>query len=197
MTQFAHLVNVVDKMKKKMAGEDTDSDGGSPEVVLSDPEMSPEEKYEAVLAALPLSSNEGFLNVLQDKDGPNCLMWILQLTLNKAVVEEGATYDTTSASSVLASKIIHTLFSIEYVKQFKVFDPRENYTQQEGTAMERDIYMWMMSAMEAITAEFYSNFGMENKFKWSEFFPKFRNVWTWTRSNNSDNRRARRRRKKN
>ncbi len=196
MSQFAHLVNVVEELQQKVEGNVEESDAEQ-HVVISDPAMSYEQKYEAVESALPVSNNEAFLNIIQDKDGPNCLIWILQLALNKSVAEEGATYDTTSTSSVLASKVIHTLFSIDYVKKYKVYDPRENYTQQEGTAMVEDVYTWLMTAMTAITIEFYNNFQMENKFKWAEFFPKFRNVWTWTRSNNSDQRRARRRRKKN
>ncbi len=177
------------------AQEEVDPEDDADEIVIEDPSLPYEAKYEAVLAALPLNTNKAFQNVLEDNDGPNCLLWVLKLTLNKAVAEEGMSYDTTSTKSALASKVVHSLFSVSYILRYKLYDPRENYVQEPGTCMEENIYTWVKDAMNNITAEFYGNFNMENKFKWVEFFAWFRKVWRWTRSNNSEGRRRRRRRK--
>ncbi len=193
-SMMAHVMSTLEEIKGIVAAKGTTEE--VPEVVLPDPAAPYDVKYHAVRKALPLSTNAGFRNILQDPDGPNCLLWALHLPLNKSVAEEGVSYDTTSTSSALASKVMHLLFSIEYVKKYKMFDARENYTQQPGTAMDGELYEWLQAAMTTITDEFYKNFQMESKFEWTAFLEKLRRVWSWTRSNNSDNRRARRRVKK-
>ncbi len=200
MSQFIDLVQSVEDIKKMVAGKGKEGDESTDEEeanVLPDPAIEYQEKYERVLAALPIKGNRIFLNILNDPDGPRILQWILQLATNKAVAEEGATYDTTSNSSALASKVLHILFSVdEYVTRYKMFDPRENYQQQDGTCMDGKIYMWLKDALTSIAAEFYMNFQLESAFDWDTFFAKFRHVWRWTRSNNSETRRQRRRNKK-
>ena len=184
----------IKKLLAKNVEESTEDDGAP---ILTDPELPIEEKYKLVMAALPVKSNEAFKSILADKDGSRCLMWALTLALNKSVQEEGATFDTSAKGSVLASKVLHVLFSVnDYVQKLKVFDPRENYTQLEGTAMDKDVYEWLMDAMNTIAAEFYANFQLESNFEWAEFYKKFRQVWIWTRSNNAESRRNRRRQKK-
>ncbi len=175
--------------------QEVDPEEDANQIVIEDPDLPYEAKYNAVRAALPIDTNKAFQNILQDRDGPTCLLWALKVILNSAVAEEGITYDTTSTGTALESKVIHGLFSVEYIKAYKNFDPRENYVQEPGTAMEENIYVWLKDAMTSITTEFYATFGLENKFNWVEFFVKVRKVWRWTRSNNSDGRRRRRRKK--
>ncbi len=199
VSQFERLRATVEELKgliERKKGDREASEGDeTPEIFTAG--MSYQEKYDVVQSILPVKNNATFKAILEDDDGKNCVLWSLQLTLNKAVAEEGASYDTSSPSSALASKVLHTLFSIDYVKKYKVYDPRENYVQQAGTVMDDAIYDWMLDALNLISDEFYRNFKMDNKFDWGEFYSKFRDVWRWTKSNNSDNRRARRRKKKN
>ncbi len=191
MDDIKEIVGMVaEKQKAAETGEEEDE-----EPFIFTEEMSINEKYNAVVAALPFNTNGLMVKVLQDKDGPRCLTWALQLLLNQAVAQEGVSYDTSTNKSALASKVLHVLFSIPYVKRYKLWDPRENYTQAEGTAMDEAIYKWLEDAMESITLEFYDNFGMPTRFKWSEFFTKLRAVWRWTRSNNSEGRKVRRAKK--
>ncbi len=197
MTQFERLVATVDEIKsmiglvaaKQQAGQEPEAEEGQPIVLTG---MSVEEKYDIVTRALPLDSNIAFTSVLSDPNGPQCLRWALELALNRAVAAEGVTYDTASEKSALASKVIHILFSISYVKQYKSWDPRDDYVQTEGTAMHGDVYNWLRDSMESITTEFYNNFQMATMFVWEEFYKMFRKVWRWTKSNNSDNRKERR-----
>ncbi len=208
MDQFEKLVASVDELKslvmagqhkKKDEEDEEEADEGEAameeeeDIVLFSEDMTYEQKYHIVRNAIPVKTYAVFKAIISDPDGSKCLLWALQLALNKAVAEEGATYDTSSNSSALASKLIHVLFAIEYVKRYKGYDPRENYVQHEGTAMGVDVYEWMKEALTFITEEFYQNFQMESRFSWDAFYAKFRVVWRWTRSNNSDNRRARRR----
>ncbi len=179
-----------------IAAQSKDDDEEPKEDPIFQDGMTYEEKYEAVRAALPFNSNSMFANVLGDPDGPRCLLWALQLCLNKGVAQEGLTYDTTSTKSSLASKVVHELFSIAYVKRYKLYDPRENYVQSEGTAMSKETFYWLKSALEQIASEFFANFQMESKFVWTEFLVYLRKVWRWTRSNNSDVRKLRRARGK-
>ncbi len=205
MDQFKSLMNSVEELKAMFAAhvqkrDDDESEPEAPDAVaegLFHDGMTYEEKYNTVTSLMPINSNAVFRAIVQDVDGSKCLLWTLQLSLNKAVAEEGATYDTTSNSSAIASKVLHVLFTIDYVKKFRVYDPRDNYVQQVGTAMPQEVYEWLKDSLSIITEEFYNNFQMQNRFNWDEFYVKFRNVWRWTRSNNSDNRRARRRQKKN
>ncbi len=183
-------------LEKKVEEEESDEDNEELAALLADPNKSYDEKCAAVRQAMPLDSNAVFKTVLKSEEGARCLEWILQLNLNRAVAQDGATYDTGSASSALCSKLIHLLFTIKYVLKYKPYDPRETYVQQEGTAMDVVIYEWLKATMEKITGEFYGNFGIESAFDWKEFYAKFRKVWRWTRSNNSDTRKERRRKER-
>ncbi len=201
MEQFEILVDkfkeIKELLQKKGDGESDDEEPNSAlAAVLADPDATEDDKYDAIRRALPVPNNVVLMQILDTKDGRGCLFWILQLGLNKAVAEEGASYDTTSPSSALASKVMHMLFSIDYVKRFKIYDPRENYTQQDGTAMQRDVFEWLQESLTAIASEFYKNFNLESSFDWKQFLSKFREVWRWTRSNNSDTRRERRRKQR-
>ena len=176
--------------KEAKEEEEEDSD-----VVIDNPDLEAYQKRDLIEAALPISSNERFLNILHDPEGPRILQLLLNVALNKAVQDEGITFDTNNLTSALPSKIIHFLFSIPYVCKYKTHDPRENYRQAPGTSMDKEIYDWLKGAMMDITNEFYEGFGMPNPFKFNVFFEKLRIVWRWTRSNNSDNRKERRRKR--
>ncbi len=201
MSQFEKLCDSVEEIKNMISkkGEDGDESDEGPEelsAILNNKDATYDEKYTVVRSVLPINSNSIFKMILDAEEGPKCLYWALQLGLNKAVAEEGATYDTSTESSALPSKMVHILFSLEYVKKYKLYDPRDNYTQQVGTAMDRQVYDWMKAAMENIAAEFYTNFNIPSPFDWKQFFVALRKVWRWTRSNNSDSRRERRRRER-
>ncbi len=206
MRQFEDLLASVNELKAMVAAaaagtadvqqEEQEPEEEDEEIELFTPGMTYEEKYNVVKSHLPINSNNEFSAVIADVDGSKCLLWALQLELNKAVAEEGASYDTASASSALASKVLHTLFTIDYVKRFKLYDARDNYVQTAGTAMGENVYEWIKAAMVAIADEFYQNFQMATRFDWAKFYSKLREVWRWTRSNNSDNRKIRRRNKR-
>ncbi len=205
MTQFEQMREEIEELRaalaRKRKREEDDDDAGANDIILSHPGLSKKAKYTLIEEAVPLSTPGQFKNVLNDPDGPKILEVILNMELQQAVREEGLSYDTNADSSALASKVIHKIFSIEYIKNFKVFDPRENYTQAVGTAMAEETYKWLKNAMVPIVHDFYQEINavsqvyVPNNFKWDVFFAKFRHVWRWTRSNNSDKRKLRRRKK--
>ncbi len=203
MSQFRILEEELSELKRQLKvkrvkdEEETSTSSSSSEeinnVIIDDANMSRLNKLDIIEAALPLDSNGQFANILFDHEGASILEEILKAALNKAVQEEGATFDTSTKKTTLASKVVHVLFSIRYVLRYKAYDPRPNYMQAPGTAMTEQIYKWLMNAMESIAMEFYESFGIPSKFDWSKFFVMMRAVWRWTRSNNSEMRRVRRR----
>ncbi len=172
--------------------EDLAGEGGLPEVVIIEPSQSKDLKWRLIESCLPLSSNEGFLNILSDHEGREILSRILDEEIRRFTMDDPNIDLDTSATGKgvtrptrnLASRIVHALFSDTYIGHFKVYDPRTNYKQKTGTAMHEEVYIWLESVVMASIGDFHRLRDRENLFKWEEFLSlDLRLVWRWTRSN--------------
>ncbi len=171
------------------------------EVVIIDEGQTKDMKWRLIEAAVPLSSNEGFLNVLADEEGRDIMSKLLDQDIRRLALFEGIEFDTTPTEKgetrptrQLASSLIHAIFSNDYIEAYKFYDPRENYKQKEGTAMAEEVYVWFESVITESVAEVHRMRGRDNPFVWDEFLSlDLRTVWRWTRSNitKSKNRLAR------
>ena len=165
------------------SGDDDDEEKKPREVPILDQSMSKHEKKKFVHANLPFNYNDTFVSIIKDKEGNKVLRHILQEALRTAMEKEEGTYDTAMRSRVLAHKVVNTLFTSDYIKVFKMFDPRQNYHQRKGTAMTEDVYTWIMTTVEDEAIQHFKKFGQPNRFIWKEFLDKLRELWKWARNN--------------
>ncbi len=146
--------------------------------------MSPEDKGARIRAALPLATNEAFLSVITDPVGEVILQGILQDAILDGLGKGEFNLDTTAKSRSLSNTVVHTLFSDDYVFNYRFFNPRENYNQAEGTAMTQPIYDWLHDTILTLVAEVISREGIGRApFDWEEFLGMLRDTWKWSRNN--------------
>ncbi len=161
------------------------------EVVIIEADQPKDLKWRIIESAIPLSSNEGFLNILGDGEGREILSKILDEEIRRFALLEAISFDTSATakgeprlSRTFASKLVHVLFSEHYIFTYKFYDRRENYKQKPGTAMHEEVYTWLESVVTESIKEFHRVRDRENPFNWDEFLVNdLRIVWRWTRSN--------------
>ncbi len=131
-------------------------------------------KYNKIEAALPLNYNEEFDNILGDADGRKAL----DMIVDNIIIEEVSSDDEERRKRWI-SKVAHTLFSNDYMEDYKVYDERTNYKQKVGTAMSKEIYDWLV---ESVTSTLDSQ-SLNDVWPWKVILKKLRDVFRYTRSN--------------
>ncbi len=171
------------KRKRSHVESDEEDDGDEKRVILPDPGMSRDAKFELIEAALPIDNDEALLNILHDRDGPELIEMALELSANRAIEKGKFTYDTSEKGNSVASHFVHHIFSKKYTDNFKLFDPRPNYVQREGTAMCKEVYEWFKNIVTSMAYSYHERNHMAGTFFWEAFYNKVRKVWRWSRGN--------------
>ncbi len=154
-----------------------------PDVIIK-AEQPLEVKAERIRAALPVDTNEAFVNIIQDAEGEQILQGILQDAIMDGLEREEFTLDVTVKSRALTNKVLHTLFSMEYVDNLRIYNPRENYEQAPGTAMVKFVYDWLHDTIMTLVAEIFSRENVERvPFEWEKFLDMLRDSWKWCKNN--------------
>ena len=171
------------KKRKQPESDPSEDDGEEKTVILPDIGMSRDAKFELIEAGLPVDNEEALLNIIRDPDGPELIEMAMELAANKALDAKKFTYDTSEKGNAVASQFGHLIFSKKYMEKYKLFDPRPNYKQREGTAMSQEVYDWFKGIMIALAYSYHERNNLAGKFFWNEFYDKLRKVWRWSRGN--------------
>ncbi len=156
---------------------------GNPDVII-EANLAPEDKADRIRAALPFNTNEAFLNVIEDPEGDQILQGLLQDIILDGIGKGEFTLDTSAKSRTFTNTIVHALFSEKYVDNLRMYNPRDNYQQAEGTAMVKPVFTWLQDTVLTIVAEILSREGVETSpFEWDQFMAMLRDTWKWAKNN--------------
>ncbi len=186
MEEFLSLKKQVEDLKAQLrAGREEQAEeeepSRQPRIIIEFPDEAIEVKYNRIEQALPLSFDAEFIDIIRDTEGDECLDRIVEATVIEAL-ENRSSKEKEKNEKKWMSKVLHKLFSNEYMSDYKVYDPRENYQQKAGTAMSKEVYEWTKKSVTTSATAYFEE-GNEETFDWPTFLIKMRDVWRYTRCN--------------